>query len=178
MATQNLYRHSRCWHNLYRHNLSSPSIQSLTRQHAKETGKLAFSGGKSGWNWLKFSWDNPSPLAHDFPGQGTEDDPGMQRSALPSLATSLCNPENYMLRAVTNYMLANKVWKIWCDGKQFHIQWKGCVGKSCVSKGCVGEHPVSQCTVPGRIVSNCRDTTRGHPGCVMNRHWHRLLKRG
>ncbi len=35
--------------------------------HAKQKRNLAFSGGKSGWNWLKFSWGNPDPLAHHFP---------------------------------------------------------------------------------------------------------------
>ncbi len=34
--------------------------------HAKQDWNMAFWGGKSGWNGLKFSQKNPDPLAHHF----------------------------------------------------------------------------------------------------------------
>ncbi len=34
--------------------------------HAKQNRNMAFSGGKHGWNWLKFLQKNPDSLAHHF----------------------------------------------------------------------------------------------------------------
>ncbi len=42
----------------------------LERGHAKKDWRVAFWGGKSGWNWLKFSWKNPDP----WPGTKLIDD--------------------------------------------------------------------------------------------------------
>ncbi len=38
--------------------------------HAKQNRNLAFSGGKSGWNWLKFSWNNLDAVAAGLLGSG------------------------------------------------------------------------------------------------------------
>ncbi len=38
----------------------------LEREPCQTEENLTFPGGKHGWNWLKFSWGNPDPLAHHF----------------------------------------------------------------------------------------------------------------
>ncbi len=46
--------------------LECSKARQLEGGHAKQDWKVAFWGGKSGWNWLKFSWKNPSLQANHF----------------------------------------------------------------------------------------------------------------
>ncbi len=68
----------------------SKQDQLLDRTACQGDWKFGFFSGKCGWNWLKFSWNNPGPPAHHFHKDSL---PGSSGTCFEHSSTKMGSPD-------------------------------------------------------------------------------------